>query len=312
MENIELDEKFKMICEKKLPKVIPQIRGRNLYIWGAGKGGKIVESFLRGKDFSIAGFIDRRADELESYLGYPVKSFTDMNPAKDYILVSLMNFFYDVVQMLDKMGYTQADCFYLMENEGYNKEDIIYKGCRIGRYTYGYESLLQYYPLATSIGRYCSINATARIWNNHPTEYVTTHPMLDYPTFYAWDQYDERKRLCQTYGSHFDNAGFEDSPLRNNRPVVIGNDVWIGGNAVILPGVNIGDGAVVASGAVVTKDVEPYAIVGGVPAKVIKYRFDSKTIEKFLAIKWWDWEIEEIEKNIELFYQPEVFIQTYE
>lgn len=308
---MELDEKFKMICEKKIPQIISQIKGRNLYIWGAGKGGKIVEAIMKEQGILLTGFIDQRADGLLEYLGYPVKNIEEMRPDCDYIVVSLMTFYYDIVETLDKMGYTQADWFYLIENDGYNKEDVIYKGCKIGRYTYGYKGLLEYYPLAVSIGRYCSINPSSKIWNNHPTEYVTTHPMLDYPRFYAWDQYNERKRLCQKYGKHFDNADFENSPLRNNRPVVIGNDVWIGGNVVILPGVHIGDGAVLAAGAVVTKDVEPYAIVGGVPAKVIKYRFDENTIDKFLKIKWWDWDIEEIEKNIELFYQPEAFIRTY-
>lgn len=290
---------------------IPQIRGRNLYIWGVGNGGKILEAVMREQGVSLTGFIDQKADRLSEYLGYPIKNIEDMHPERDYIVVSLMTFCYEIVDALYKMGYGQDDCFYVYENEDYNKEDIIYKGCKIGRYTYGYEGLLQHYPLATSIGRYCSINSTAKIWNNHPTEYVTTHPMLDYPHFYAWDQYDVRKRLCRTYGKHFDNTDYENSPLRDNRAVVIGNDVWIGANVSILPGVHIGDGAILAAGAVVTKDVEPYAIVGGVPAKVIKYRFDKKIIDKFLAIKWWEWEIEEIEKNIELFYQPEAFIQTY-
>ena len=72
----------------------------------------------------------------------------------------------------------------------------------------------------------------------------------------------------------------------------------------------IRNGAVIAAGAVVTKDIEPYAIVGGIPAKVIKYRFTKEEINRLEEIKWWDWSIEEIEKNIELFYQPEKFLQT--
>lgn len=94
--------------------------------------------------------------------------------------------------------------------------------------------------------------------------------------------------------------------------IEIGNDVWIGTIAVILSGVHIGDGAVVGAGAIVTKDVEPYEIVGGVPAKHIRYRFSKEMIASFLRIKWWDWPLSKIEENIELFYQPELFCKTFD
>jgi acetyltransferase-like isoleucine patch superfamily enzyme len=82
--------------------------------------------------------------------------------------------------------------------------------------------------------------------------------------------------------------------------IVIGNDVWIGEDSLIMSGVHIGDGAVVAARAVVTKNVEPYAIVGGVPAKLIRYRFSKLTIEKFLKMKWWDWSEEKIRQSVPL------------
>ena len=82
--------------------------------------------------------------------------------------------------------------------------------------------------------------------------------------------------------------------------IVIGNDVWIGLNVTILGGVTVGDGAVLAAGAIVTKDVPPYAIVGGNPAKIIKYRFSKEQIEKLLKIKWWDWPLWKVYDNMEL------------
>ena len=84
----------------------------------------------------------------------------------------------------------------------------------------------------------------------------------------------------------------------NKGDIVIGNDVWIGYEAVILAGVMIGDGAVIGARAVVTKDVPPYTVVGGVPAKEIKKRFSQQTIEELLRLKWWDWDEDRIARNI--------------
>lgn len=85
----------------------------------------------------------------------------------------------------------------------------------------------------------------------------------------------------------------------NKGDTEIGNDVWIGFNSTIMPGIKIGDGAIIASNSTVTKDVEPYSIVGGNPAKEIKKRFSKEQIEKLLKISWWNWEIEKITKNIQ-------------
>lgn len=104
---------------------------------------------------------------------------------------------------------------------------------------------------------------------------------------------------------------FNCSEWVGNSKVRIGNDVWIGANAVILPGVTVGDGAVIAAGAVVTKDVKPYSIVGGVPAKLIKYRFEPWQIELLLKLKWWDWPLEKIKENITLFQNPKKFFEEY-
>lgn len=302
-------EEFRIICEKKITKIKENAKGRKIIIWGAGVGGKIVEEICGEYGIEVSGFCDKDADKIKEYLGYTVFRLSDMNPKEDYLIISFMSFEREILKWVHKIGYTCTDCFYIVENEWYNKEDTVYKGCKVGRYTYGYEGLLCYYPLAVSIGRYCSINETAHIWNNHPMSCVTTHPMLDHPLFYGWEAYESREKYIERYGTNFHNAAFEDSPLRNNGEIIIGNDVWIGANVSILPGVKIGNGAVIAAGAVVAKDVEPYAIVGGVPAKIIKYRFEQKDIDLLEEIQWWEWPIEKIEKNIELFYQPEKFLQ---
>ena len=309
--SMTLEEKFRASCEEKIPLLIPRVHNRNIYIWGAGKGGRIVESVMSRHGVVINGFVDQRAGELREYLGYEVRPAGGINPEQDYIVVGIMSLRYEIIESLERADYKYPDDYLYVYEREYNKEDIAYRGAQIGRYTYGYEGLLSSYPLASSIGRYCSINDTARIWNNHSIDCVTTHPMLDHPLFCPLEQYGQRRRLALKYGRHLNNAEYENSPLRSNEPVVIGNDVWIGAGVIILPGVTVGDGAILSAGTVITKDVEPYAIVGGVPARVIRYRYSKEQIAKFLRIRWWDWSPEKIEANIELFYQPDKFLEEF-
>lgn len=111
--------------------------------------------------------------------------------------------------------------------------------------------------------------------------------------------------LMSTHAFHYIKSfGFTDQDKRIVLPTTVGSDVWIGANAVVMPGLNIGDGAVIGAGAVVTKDIPPYAVVVGVPAEVIKYRFEEAVVDRLLEVKWWDWDIEKIRANMELFRMP--------
>lgn len=126
------------------------------------------------------------------------------------------------------------------------------------------------------IGKYCSIAPNVFIGpGEHYTRFATTHPVLFDPFWRKLLSISEKEEYIKRIGKY---------DLITN----IGNDVWIGYNATILRGINIGDGAVIASGAVVTADVPPYAIVGGVPARIIKYRFSDEKIDILLKSKWWD------------------------
>lgn len=303
-------ELYKRICSHSMPEAVNMSDGKKLWIYGAGVGGEILASVLDEKRINFEGFVDERASAITSYMGKPVFSIKQVDPEDSFLLISLMKYEWEIIRVCINNGFRFEDIFYFSAGYGINREDITYKGCHVGRFTYGYEELLQFYPFAKSIGRYCSINGSARIWNNHPIECITTHPILDHAEVLTWREFLQAVQLVKKYGKNHDNADYENSLIRRNREVMIGNDVWIGANVVILPGVKIHDGAIIGAGAVVTRDIPPYAIALGVPATVVKYRFSEAEIEMLLETKWWDWSHKMIMDNIELFYDRTVFFNS--
>lgn len=133
------------------------------------------------------------------------------------------------------------------------------------------------------IGKFCQIGANVEFVMNGANHQMNTLSTYPFYIFNGWNQ---------------DSPSLDDLPIKGD--TVIGNDVWIGENVTILPGVNIGDGVIIGKHSVVTKDIPPYCIVGGNPAKFIKKRFDDEMIDLLLKLKWWDKPIKEINELIPL------------
>lgn len=170
----------------------------------------------------------------------------------------------------------------------YTKDILIGNNYRIGEFTYGRPRVIAFTKdTRLIIGKFCSIAANVKIvlGADHRLDWVSTYP---FPALEKiWPEADGVKGHPASKGD-----------------VVIGNDVWIAEGAVIMSGVKIGDGAVIGGQSVVSKDVGPYAIVSGNPARLVKKRFDDETIEKLLDIQWWNWPVEKIRKNVHLLCSP--------
>ncbi|MDR7871376.1 MAG: CatB-related O-acetyltransferase [Tissierellaceae bacterium] len=202
---------------------------------------------------------------------------------KDYILLIKAKIKYRECEIYSPYIHNQAKLGLRVK---ILKNVIVYKTSDIGDYSYvNSNSVIG----IAKIGKFCSIGYNCQIGvEAHPTNFISTSPYL--------------------YG---DDNIFRQKGIYNelHTASIIGNDCWIGSNAVIMQGVTIGDGAIIGAGSVVTKDVQPYSIVGGVPAKFIRYRFDKEERDYLLSSKWWELEEKSLIENKDIFLEGKNWIK---
>jgi hypothetical protein len=172
-------------------------------------------------------------------------------------------------------------------------EGVHFMDSSLGEYSY----IMQHAQVNFArIGKFCSIASFVRLNpGNHPLERPTSHHMTYRARMYGLSDEDDEEFFA----------------WRRAHPVNIGHDVWIGHAATVMPGVTVGNGAVIGAGAVVTRDVPPYMIAVGVPAKILRPRFEREVIERLEATRWWDWSRTELEARFEDFRDLNAFLEKY-
>lgn len=236
-------------------------------------------------------------------------SFLDQINTNDYILflASTNSDIYDelkddVSKYFSSENIIELKCMLQVSRTEYPKT-------KIGRYSYG--PICRNHPWIQSIGSFCSFAEGVDYVTNHEFRYVTTHPIIyagkniegyEYP-------YEEFVRASDHY---LEGIEPKSEYVKKQRRATIGNDVWLGRNVIVTNSANIGNGVIAAAGAIITKDVPDYAVVAGVPARIIRYRYSPDQIKALNKISWWNWSDNEIRERFDDFYLPiDDFIEKY-
>lgn len=271
---------------------------REIVLWGTGEiGGSVAQALKEEKiDFSFSVSNDNTKD---SFCGKPVLPKTILNRSEHYVIVST-KYFDEVKTELADLGYVEKIDYYCW-GKYYLDYDFIYDGVPIGRNFYDFGAFSSYMgesgvDFIESVGRFTSINPNAQVNIDHNMKALSTG--------------------CFSFITKEDSLlysnKYEHTRAIKNR-IKIGNDVWIGSNALINCSKikSIGNGAVIGAGTIVLDDVPPYAVVVGVPGKIIKYRFTEEQIEILERVKWWDWDEKKLKEHAECFYNPDMFFELY-
>ena len=284
-----------------------KVQNKRVLVFGTGKGGRVVNRISDFLGFQIDYYLDNNLSVQDQlFCGrYAVKAPSNLkleDKSSIVIFVASETYYSEIAIQLKQMDFIEGEHFFslFMQSKNIN--------ISIGKYTYGYSSRFDPSSIVTRIGAFCSINETAQVLVNHPVDLLTTHPFA-YTSKQEIEEIMENNYDINVFANDLPRLSLNGSIVKRvpkiNGAVTIGNDVWIGANVVILPSINIGNGAILAAGAIVTRDVPDYAIVGGVPAKVLRFRFSQDEINSLNEIQWWNWSDEKILENRRYFIDSE-------
>lgn len=270
---------------------------KNFIIYPCNEQGVLAEIILE-KIFGISAvlMVDNGCSEISSAVDFEfMKAWEDKHSSDNYVVLATsynkktVDDIFNCCQNKDNI----VDVFAQSREENIKRAygiPVKY-GSNVGRYSYG--PLTEFDEQHVQIGSFsCFARGTDIVWN-HELDMVTQHPFIFQKDI--WDGLT---------GQKFKHSDF-------NKKVVIGNDVWLGRGVTVVQGVHIGDGARAAAGAVITHDVPPYAVVGGVPARIIKYRFNEEQIKKLEVIQWWNWSVEKINECYDDFMNIDTFLEKH-
>ena len=278
---------------------------KNIIVYPCGDVGIQVINIMKNVyALEPAFIIDKRKCNFNNNI-HDVSFLKSLDPAEYVIILASTN--PDIYQTLRNVV---SDCFSpekIIELDSMTEVFSSRFKTKIGRYCYG--PICLDHELIESIGSFCSFAAGVDVVPNHEMNCVTTHPIL-----YAGVCYDGFTIDYEHYkNSPWYMPGVTPKPLVKKRGrSIIGNDVWLGKNVTITNYANIGNGVIAAAGAVITKDVPDYAVVAGIPARIIRYRYSPEQIDALNTIAWWEWTDDEIIERFDDFYIPiDEFIAKY-
>lgn len=305
-----------------------KLQGRKIVVFGYGRRGRAIRNYL---PFDIAYFVDNDPGKWDQ----GTEGDVVRNPAalaeedQDSLFVIAVSYYYKpICWQLEDLGFTEganfADGLEFLGDQlnseiaktppSYDPRKVWLRGnpriegpCSFA----GYNVVLdESHLINSSLGRYSTIGRSSSLRNTDIGQFCS----IGSEVLLGLERHPSRG-FISTYGAFYIGKptgipSFADKDLfQEGLPVTIGNDVWIGSRAVVLGGIQIGDGAIIGAGAVVTKDVKPYSVVGGVPAKVLRLRYSEEQIEKLISFAWWDKSVDWIRQHAHLFLDEDKFFE---